>query len=65
MTNPPDPDHVQPFLKEVHYPVSKDELVHLAEQEGVDNEVLRAVRLVPDRTYETQEEVRDEVAFGS
>ncbi|RRO14178.1 DUF2795 domain-containing protein [Saccharopolyspora rhizosphaerae] len=65
MTHPPNPDRVQPFLKEVHYPVSKAELVHIAEEQDVDTEVLRAVRLVPDRTYETQEEVRDEVAFGS
>ena len=65
MTQPPDPDHVQPFLREVHYPVSKQELVHLAEERGADNEVLRAVRIVPDRTYENQQEVNEEVELGS
>lgn len=65
MTHPPDPDRVQPFLREVHYPVSKQELVHIAEQQGVDGEVLRALRIVPDRTYENQEDVNEEVALGS
>lgn len=65
MTHPPDPDRVQPFLREVHYPVSKQELVHIAEEQGVDSEVLRAVRIVPDRTYENQQEVNEEVALGS
>lgn len=65
MTHPPDPDSVRPFLREVHYPVSKQQLVRIAEQQGVDGEVLRALRIVPDRTYENQEEVGEEVALGS
>ncbi|TWF95292.1 DUF2795 domain-containing protein [Saccharopolyspora dendranthemae] len=65
MTHPPDPEHVQPFLREVHYPVSKKELVDLAEERGADSEVLRAVRIVPDRTYENQQEINEEVELGS
>ena len=65
MTHPPDPEHVRTFLQDLEYPISKADLVHQAERSDVDGEVLRAVLIVPDRTYETQEEVREEVALGS
>ncbi|MHA6803606.1 DUF2795 domain-containing protein [Salinifilum ghardaiensis] len=65
MTRPPDPERVGPFLQDVEYPISKAELVHMAERSDVDREVLRAVLIVPDRIYQTQEEVREEVALGS
>jgi hypothetical protein len=65
MTHPLDPEHVRTFLPDLEYPISKAELVHQAERSDVDGEVLRAVLIVQVRTYETSEEVRDEVAFGS
>ncbi|MFC7343885.1 DUF2795 domain-containing protein [Saccharopolyspora griseoalba] len=65
MTRPPDPDHVRPFLQDVEYPISKSGLVAAAERSDVDAEVVRAVLIVPDRTYESQEEVREQVALGS
>ncbi|GAA2358675.1 hypothetical protein GCM10009854_41450 [Saccharopolyspora halophila] len=65
MTNPPDPEQVEPFLPNLDYPISKADLVHVAEQEGLGDEALRALRILPNRTYQSQEEVRDEVALGS
>lgn len=65
MTNPPEPDQVQPLLPKLDYPISKADLVHVAEQEGLGDEALRALRILPNRTYRSPEEVRDEVALGS
>lgn len=66
MTQQPDPLHVQEFLTGVvDYPVSKEQLVRNAEQAGADDEVLRALRTLPDRTYDGADAVSAEVAQGT
>lgn len=62
---PPDPDAVHPFLLELTYPKSKEQLMHVAENEGVDGEILRAMRCLPDRTYGSPKAVMEQVACGS
>ena len=36
----------------MNYPASKDEIVRHAEQNGVDENVLDALRRIPDRQYD-------------
>ncbi len=43
------------------YPVSKDELVKHAQGENADDEVLSALKNLPDRKYETPTDVNKEV----
>jgi Protein of unknown function (DUF2795) len=40
-------------LTGVHYPVSKKDLIMYAELEGSDEQVLRALKQLPDKQYET------------
>ncbi len=66
MTQQPNPLHVQEFLTGiVDYPAGKEQLVRNAEQAGADEEVLRALRTLPDRTYDGPDSVSAEVAQGT
>lgn len=40
-------------LNEVVYPVSKKDLIRYAEEKGADEAVLRALKQLPSRQYET------------
>jgi hypothetical protein len=44
-------------LNQVEYPVSKKNLIMYAEQKGVDEGVLRLLKKLPNKQYETQAEV--------
>jgi Protein of unknown function (DUF2795) len=48
------PVQLQKNLTGVNYPVSKKDLVMYAEEEGADEQVLRALKQLPDKQYETQ-----------
>lgn len=65
MTQQPNPLHVQEFLVGIDYPMSKEQLVDNAEHAGADDEVLRALRTLPDRTYDGPDAVTAEVAHGT
>ncbi len=65
MTTQPDPLHVQEFLVGLDYPMSKLDLVDQARTAGADEETLRALRTLPDRTYDGPDSVSAEVAQGT
>lgn len=44
-------------LNEVNYPVSKKELIKYAEEKGTDEKVLRALKQLPLKEYETLADV--------
>lgn len=46
------PIQMQKFLGGIDYPASKDDLVEHARQKGADEEVLRQLESMPDRTYD-------------
>lgn len=46
------PIELQKHLGGVDYPASKDDLVKAAEQQGADDEVLEALRNLPDQEYD-------------
>ncbi|KAF3891349.1 DUF2795 domain-containing protein [Tolypothrix bouteillei VB521301] len=48
---------LQKNLNEVQYPVSKKDLIFYAEEKGVDERVLRALRHLPNQQYETATDV--------
>jgi hypothetical protein len=46
------PIQLQKYLKGVNYPVSKDELIKQAEQNGADQNVLDTLKQLPDKQFE-------------
>lgn len=46
------PIELQKHLGGVDYPASRDDLVKKAEENGADDEVLEALRGIPDREYD-------------
>lgn len=47
------PFRVQKFLAGLRYPAAKDEVLACAHTRGADEEVLDALRTIPDRHYES------------
>ena len=55
------PVQAQTFLGGIDYPASKEDLVEHAEQQGADEEVLDALRQIPDREYDGPNAVSHEI----
>lgn len=51
------PIQLQKHLKGINYPVSKEDLIDCAKQEGADEAVLSTLEQLPDQEYETPTEV--------
>jgi hypothetical protein len=51
------PVQIQKDLKGIDYPVSKQDLVKHAQQNGADEKVCATLEKLPDREYETPTEV--------
>ena len=58
----PSPIDVQKALGGIEYPASKDDIVEKAEQSGAGDDVLEALRGIPDKEYEGPTEVSEAVA---
>lgn len=52
MSETPNPIQVQKFLGGLDYPAAKDDIVRMAESKGADDNVLNALRGIPDREYD-------------
>jgi hypothetical protein len=57
---PANPIQMQKFLSGVDYPASRDDLVQHARQKGADEEVLRQLESLPDRTFDGPNAVSSE-----
>lgn len=53
MNATPNPIDLQKHLSGVDYPASRDDLVRTAEEQGADNELLDALRGIPDKEYDS------------
>lgn len=58
----PNPIQVQKFLGGIDYPASKDDILRSAQDSGADDEVLDALRGIPDREYDGPTAVSEAVA---
>ncbi|TQM26136.1 DUF2795 domain-containing protein [Nocardia bhagyanarayanae] len=45
------PIQVQKYLAGIDYPCDRAGIVSAAEDNGADNEILQALKAIPDRTY--------------
>lgn len=55
------PVQLQKNLKQINYPLSKKQLVKYAEEKGVDEQVLRALKCLPSKQYQTLDEVKEAI----
>ncbi|GAB3611386.1 MULTISPECIES: DUF2795 domain-containing protein [Humibacter] len=62
MNDLPNPIQVQKFLGGIDYPASKNTLVSTAEKQGADDNVLDALRGIPDKEYDGPNAVSEAVA---
>jgi hypothetical protein len=62
MNNTPNPIEVQKFLGGIDYPAGKDDLVRKAEESGAGDDVLSALRGIPDREYDSPTAVSEAVS---
>jgi hypothetical protein len=62
MNDLPNPTQVQKFLGGIDYPASKDTIVSTAQNEGADDNVLDALRGIPDKEYDGPTAVSEAVS---
>jgi hypothetical protein len=55
------PIDVQKALKGMDYPAEREDLVHRAEENGADGEVVQALQHIPDRQYDGPSGVSAEI----
>jgi hypothetical protein len=58
----PIPIDVHLYLVGMHYPASKEDLVETARGGGADDDVLNALESLPDREYDSADDVTDAVS---
>jgi hypothetical protein len=52
---------VQNFIKELVFPVAKQNIVDKAKQKGVDNNIMSLLQKLPDKQYQSQDDVVNEL----
>lgn len=62
MSNTPNPIQIQKFLAGVEYPADRNTLVSTAEKEGADEDVLAALKGIPDKEYDSPTAVSSAVS---
>ena len=65
MAQTPNPIQIQTFLEGVEYPADKEALLRAAEEHNADDNVLSALRSLPERSYGKPTEVSEAVSDSS
>ncbi len=55
------PVQVEKFLSGIDYPAKKDELVSQARDNGASNEVRQTLERLPEKTYNSPNDVSEEI----
>ncbi|MPZ13106.1 MAG: DUF2795 domain-containing protein [Chloroflexi bacterium] len=61
MANPLNPVQAQKFLKGLDYPVHKGKLVEAARTQGADENVLNTLQSMPERRFNSPNDVTEEI----
>ena len=61
----PNPIQIQKYLSGIDYPASKDDVVSTAEKENAPDDVLEALRAIPDGEYDGPTAVSKAVSDAS
>lgn len=59
------PIELQKYLKDVHYPVSKSELIRRAEEHGADKNIREALEQLKEDEFKTPIDVSQAVSKGT
>lgn len=62
MPDTPNPIQVQKFLSGIDYPASRDDIVQAAEKNGADDNVLGALRNLPDQDFDAPTAVSEAIS---
>jgi hypothetical protein len=61
MSHSTDPSQVQKWLKDVHFPASKRQILETARREGADRDVLQALERLPEQEYRGPQAVNEQL----
>lgn len=59
--NDVNPVEVQQYLRGVDYPMSKQDITHIAEQRGAPRQIIDTIQQMADREYTTPADVNKEL----
>ena len=62
MADTPNPIQVQKYLSGIDYPASKDDIVQAAQDNGADDNVLNALRGLPDQTFDAPTDISEAIS---
>jgi Protein of unknown function (DUF2795) len=54
-----DPGQINQLLSQVSYPIGKAQLIQFAQQHGASSEITSVLDRLPDKTFNSQQEVED------
>jgi Protein of unknown function (DUF2795) len=54
-----DPGQLNQLLSHVPYPIGKAHLVQFAQQHGANEQIMRLLERLPEKTFNSQQEVQD------
>ena len=54
-----DPGQLNQLLSQIHYPIGKAQLVQFAQQHGANDQITALLGQLPDKTFNSQQEVQD------
>lgn len=52
---------LNPLLNQVHFPISKDNLIKSVEQKGASNQVVGLLQRLPDKTFNSPQDIQKEL----
>ncbi|KKS25208.1 MAG: hypothetical protein UW43_C0012G0015 [Candidatus Yanofskybacteria bacterium GW2011_GWA1_44_21] len=58
------PGQVQQYLQGLNFPAEKDEIISNATEKGAGEDILGALRRLPDKSYDNTAEVNEEIGKG-
>jgi hypothetical protein len=56
-----DPGQIQQLVQGAHFPIDKNGLVQLAQQHGMSNEITGALQKLPDKTFNSPQDIQNEL----
>jgi hypothetical protein len=55
------PQEIQQLIQSAHFPIDKNSIVQFAQQRGASNEVIGALQHLPDKTFNSPQDIQNEL----
>ncbi|HTI13217.1 MAG TPA: DUF2795 domain-containing protein [Dictyobacter sp.] len=56
-----DQEQIKQLVSQVHFPVNRDQIIQVAKDHGANNLVIGLLQRLPDKTYNSPQDVRNEL----